>query len=501
MKSSSDELNRKWPHIRLASMKAELRKRQTMAFAGYKPYAKQKLFHHSGKKSRERLLMAGNQLGKTRAASFEVAMHLTGQYPKWWRGRRFNRPIHAWASSLTSEATRDNPQRALLGESNSVLALPRGVEPRGGGLDVGTLAALPLGTVLTTTRAGSSAPGALDSIQVAHKSGGVSVLSFKSYSQGREKWQGPKLDLVWFDEEPPIDIYLEGLTRTNASGGMVMMTFTPLLGYSDVVQRFWDAKLGGAKSNTDLCVVHMTIDEVKHINWRVKKRIIASYPEYERDARTKGLPSMGSGRIFTTDEAKLKVKRFPIPDHWLTLGGIDFGWDHPTAAVKLAWDRDADHVYVVEAYRKAKQTPSVHAETIKGWGAALQIAWPHDGLQHDKGSGRSLAEVYSGVGLKMLPEHARMETGGNSLEASLMAWIERIDAGRFSVFENLELWFEEYRTYHRKEGKIVAIRDDLMSATRYALMSLRFGRLHRDVNGGEPRVGTVTLDEFDPLAW
>ena len=411
MQTLNAGLDRNWNNLRLVSMMVEWQRRQTHALAGYKPYPKQKLFHQAGKKSRERLLMAGNQLGKTRAASYELAMHLTGLYPKWWRGRKFDRPIHAWASSLTSEATRDNPQRVLLGESNSVVSVSHGAN---GGANGG---ALPLGVALSTTRSGGSAPGALDSLKIAHVSGGISTLNFKSYSQGREKWQGPKLDLVWFDEEPPIDIYLEGLTRTNASGGMVMMTFTPLLGYSDVVQRFWDAKLGTVKekANIDLTVVHMTIDEVKHISWRMKKRIIASYPEYERDARTKGLPSMGSGRIFTTDEGKLRVKRFPIPDHWLTIGGIDFGWDHPTAAVKLAWNRDEDHVYLIEAYRKSKQTPSVHAEVIKGWGRNLQISWPHDGLQHDKGSGRSLAEVYSGVGLKMLPEHAKMETGGNSL--------------------------------------------------------------------------------------
>jgi phage terminase large subunit-like protein len=40
---------------------------------------------------------------------------------------------------------------------------------------------------------------------------------------------------VWFDEEPPPDIYSEGLTRTNATGGITMITFTPLLGMSEVV--------------------------------------------------------------------------------------------------------------------------------------------------------------------------------------------------------------------------------------------------------------------------
>jgi phage terminase large subunit-like protein len=73
---------------------------------------------------------------------------------------------------------------------------------------------------------------------VRHVTGGNSTLGFKSYDQGRERWQGETLDFVWFDEEPPLDVYMEGLTRTNATGGMVYMTFTPLLGMSDVVMMF-----------------------------------------------------------------------------------------------------------------------------------------------------------------------------------------------------------------------------------------------------------------------
>ncbi len=182
---------------------------------------------------RERLLMAGNQLGKTTCAGFEVAMHLSGHYPKWWRGKRFDAPINAWAASVTGEATRDNPQRVLIGRLAK--AAPEN-QPRQAALERHWL------REVTRVPGGS---GALDQVMVQHRTGGLSCLGFKSYAQGREKWQGPSLDLVWFDEEPPEDIYMEGLTRTNATGGIVMLTFTPLKGYSSVVQRF----LGDAKTD------------------------------------------------------------------------------------------------------------------------------------------------------------------------------------------------------------------------------------------------------------
>ena len=167
--------------------------------------------------------MAGNQLGKTYCGAAEMAIHLTGRYPEWWRGRKFHHPIRAWAGSTGFEATRDGVQRLLVGE-------PKNEELWGTG-------AIPGEALLSTSRA-SGVPNGLNGVTVKHVSGEKSILGFKSYDQGREKWQGETLDLVWFDEEPAMDIYMEGLTRTNATGGMVYLTFTPLKGMSAVVEMF-----------------------------------------------------------------------------------------------------------------------------------------------------------------------------------------------------------------------------------------------------------------------
>ncbi len=189
----------------------------------YKPYAKQEEFHAAGLSHRERLLMAGNQLGKTFSGAAELAYHLTGKYPPWWRGRVFDRPIRSWAGSKTGEVTRDGVQRLLVGEPKDRASWGSGMIP---------------GDAIQGASSRMGVADAIDSILVKHVSGDNSTLGFKSYDQGREKWQGETLDVVWFDEEPPMDIYMEGLTRTNATGGMVYLTFTPLLGMSDVVHMF-----------------------------------------------------------------------------------------------------------------------------------------------------------------------------------------------------------------------------------------------------------------------
>lgn len=438
-----------------AELAAEISRRQrTSRLRFYKPYPKQREFHAAGLTHRERLFVAGNQLGKTLAGAAEMSMHLTGEYPDWWQGRRFADPIMALSGSESTELTRDGVQRLLVGP-------PDREEEWGTGF-------IPQAAIADRARR-QGVPNTLDSVTVRHISGGLSTLSFKSYDQGRTKWQAATVDFVWFDEEPPEDVYFEGITRTNATGGSIMVTFTPLKGMSKVVQRFM------MEQSEDRAVTTMTIDDAEHYTPEERAKIIASYPPHEREARTKGIPTLGSGRVFPVPEETITVEAFSIPPHWLRIGAMDFGWDHPFAAVELAWDRDVDVIYVTKAYRQKEATPVIHAAALKPWGD-LPWAWPHDGLQHDKGSGEQLATQYRAQGLDMLPERATFEDGTNGVEAGVMDMLDRMQSGRWKVFSHLVDWFEEFRLYHRKDGLIVKLQDDLMSASRYALMMKRFAR-------------------------
>jgi hypothetical protein len=224
-------------------------------------------------------------------------------------------------------------------------------------------------------------------------------------------------------------------------------------------------------------VTAMTIDDVDHYTDEQKEQIIASYPEHEREARAKGIPTMGSGRVFPVPEETISVPDQAIPSHWAQINGLDFGWDHPFAAVNIAWDRDWDRVYVTKVYRKKEATPVIHAASVKPWGAWIPCAWPHDGYQHDKGSGMQLADQYRRQGLNMLDEHATHAEGGFGTEAGVMEMLDRMQTDRLKVFESLKDWFEEFRLYHRQDGKIVKERDDLMSATRIGVMMLRFASI------------------------
>lgn len=220
-------------------------------------------------------------------------------------------------------------------------------------------------------------------------------------------------------------------------------------------------------------VTSMTIDDAEHYTPERRAEIIAAYLPHEREARANGVPIFGSGRVFPVLEESLRVDPFPLPPHWPQINGLDFGWDHPFAAVNCAWDRDADVFYIAKEYRQREATPIIHAAAIKPWGEWIPCSWPHDGLQKDKGSGEELARQYSDQGLAMLPERATFEDGGFGVEAGIMDMLDRMQTGRWKVFSTCGAWFGEYRLYHREDGLIVKEGDDLMAASRYALMMKR----------------------------
>ena len=456
----------------------------------YAPYPKQAVFHAAGALFRERMLSAGNQLGKTYAAAAEVAMHLTGRYPDWWDGIRFNRPVRWIVGSESGELTRNGAQRLLIGPPEQEENWGSGYVPR---------------DAIKGHHRRQGVANALDSVSVAHISGGTSTLLFKSYDQGRTKWQADTADGVWLDEEPPDDVYSEAMTRTNTTQGPVMLTFTPLKGMSTIVARFLKppADDNGAKART---VVKMTIHEALHYTPEQRETIINSYPPHEREARAMGEPMLGSGRVFAIDESRIKYeaeKYHPFPNWFAHIAGIDFGWDHPTAVAWLAWDRETDIAYLYDVYRQAEATPIVHAAVIRKRGDWIPVAWPHDGLQHDKGSGIQLAQQYRDLGTPMLDERATFEDGSNGLEAGVHEMLIRFETGRLRVASHLTEFWEEFRMYHRKDGKLIKERDDILAAVRYALMMLRFARPNtRQHDSFEPGAETVHYaghdESFEP---
>ncbi len=445
---------------------------ETDQLSAYDPYSYQRNFHSArdmeGDLSFQRALMAANKIGKTACGALEMACHTTGHYPDWWDGHRTTKPVQAWAGGETNELTRDLVQLELLGEPGDREAYGTGAIP---------LEFLPewkkSNQYPEGARRKSGVPLALDMIPVKHKSGGWSRIEFKGYDAGKTKWMGKAKDVIWLDEEPPIDIYNQCL-RAMLLGGFLYMTFTPEHGVSAVVVKFMNELKPG------MALYQAGWDDARHSDGRthltptVKKQIYDAMSPHERDMRSKGIPVLGSGLVFPVSQESISTPHFDIPPHWPRICGIDFGFDHPAAGAWLALDRSTDTVYVYDCYRLAGAVPAIHASAIKSRGQWIPVAWPHDGSVREKGSGDALAELYRDEGVNMLGGHFENPEGGNSVEPGIMVMLQRMQTGRFKVFENQLDWFQECRTYHRKDGQIIKVGEDIMSATRYACQSLRY---------------------------
>ena len=185
-------------------------------------YPKHLQFFKAGATEMERAAIAANRVGKTRGiGAYEVTCHLTGDYPEWWEGRRFEHPIECWAAGDTSETTRDIVQDALFGPVSAI----------GTGM-------IPQASIVGDPTRRMGVANAFDTAQIRHKSGGTSLIGLKSYDQGRKKFQGTAKHVIWLDEEPPEDVYDECLIRLMTTNGLMIGTFTPLSGLSNVVLRY-----------------------------------------------------------------------------------------------------------------------------------------------------------------------------------------------------------------------------------------------------------------------
>ncbi len=443
----------------------------------YKPYPKQMEFANLGAKYPERMLHAGNQTGKSDIGGFETACHLTGNYPSWWKGLRFDQntgPCDTWVGGTSGEAYRDGAQFKLFG--------PAGIA------DLFGTGFIPKSAILGDPTSSRSATHAIDTAHIRHISGGVSSLGFKTYKQDRTDWQGPTRKFIWFDEEPPEAIYAEGLARLAATGGSHILTFTPLFGYSEVVKRFLECPPEFANRRIAL---QMRVTDAAHMTPE-KIAALKSYPKNEWAARIDGDPHMSGGRVFDTPDdmimepgwnLSLAGDGLPIPGFWRFIWGIDFGIDHPFAAVLLAIDPEIDCGHVLYAMKMSDQLVLQHADAMKRIAVNVPVAWPHDGHVRDRQSGEQMAEIYKKHGLNMLPDHAQYENGSYSTEAGIMDLDTYMHAGRFRVSANLPDWFSEYRLYHRKKNdttgavELVKKNDDIMSATRIAWMQRRSARV------------------------
>jgi len=448
-------------------------------FVFYTPNPKQANFHKAGEEAIERLFLAGNRTGKTYCGCIEDAIHLTGVYPDWWEGHKFNHPIVAWVASENYEITRNVLQFKLIGGYS-----------QNGAKTVGLIHS----SLIFKKAMLSGVNGAVDYVHIKHSSGGFSSLYFKSYKQGREKFQGARCHLIHLDEEPPKDVYTECAMRLSdvdgVGQGRLILTMTPLKGYTEMMSYFLEQRTEKLKTDDVQSVeelanqekyevvrttpettingkyyIQATWDDNLHLSEDTKKQLRATLKPYELEAREKGIPSVGSGLVYQVQESEFLIEPIDIKPHWACVFGMYVGFFAPTAVVFLAHDKDNDTLYVYKEYSVSEKTAAQHAYSLKlmgcDWIRGVCDPAVNQGSQRD---GERLIDDYAKAGLKL-------EKGRYAKEVAVDSVLERIRTGKFKVFNTCRKFMEEWRGYSRDDkGKIMKGRDHLMNALEFAML-------------------------------
>jgi phage terminase large subunit-like protein len=435
-------------------------------------------FFELGAQRKTRAFIAGNRVGKTLAGGFEITSHLIGRYPDWWPGHRFNRKISAWVAGDTMETTRDIIQARLLGRKSE----------EGSGI-------IPADRIVHIQYRPNTG-GAADYADIKTDHGGLSRLGFKSYDQGRRTFQGTEQDAIWLDEEPPDEgIRSECTMRLMTTSGLLLETFTPLKGLTPIILRYLgDVSLDGADIGDrtfitiDRACVMAGWDDAPHLSDEEKARQLSECEPHLKVARSKGIPSLGSGAIYPIPEEAITVDDFPIPEHFPRAYGLDVGWN-ATAAAWGAWDIEPEIpvLYVTGVYKRGQAEPAIHAAAIKSRGAWIPGVIDPASRGRSQKDGETLIDEYVAAGLKVSPAI-------NAVEAGIHAVYTGLSEGSIKVFRSCQEFFSEYRIYRRDEkGKIVKQNDHVMDAVRYLRMS------GRDVAAARPttRASVVTR----PTGW
>lgn len=447
----------------------------------YVPFKYQKKFHHLDTWAHG--LIAGNRSGKSYSASNEVAMHLTGNYPDWWEGHRFENAPMVYVAGEDWTQNAEAMQTALFGTSDvkDKEAVGTGSIPRDN---------IDFTTIRSNIRN-------IVTVKIKHTSGRLSTCTFKVYSQGRQAMQGFAADVLWVDEQPPDEIVSELVTRTaqppTGESALVIATFTPLEGKSLLYLNFIEAPPEIAEHYGCVTVGWDDVPEyhadgTEMLTKKTRAQLLSTYKPWEIEARTKGIATVGAGAVFPfSDYSKFKFSLTDIPIHakWDKIVGIDFGYaTDPTVLMWVAYEGPTDTFYVCsEKTFKNRETPDQYAYHLTNPNAFCPVSWPRDGSTEGRytESQGTAVEVLRDHGVWMLDKpFTNVDKNGkenNHKWPGISSIYQYMQADRFFIEERCFNLLREMQNYHfHNETKKYVGADDHIDALRYAVVALLQGK-------------------------
>lgn len=437
----------------------------------FRPFEHQLKFFATGDHDR-RGILAANRIGKTVSTCYETAMHLTGQYPDWWQGKRFDRPINVMMAGEGWTQVALVLQNEMLGTNDVKIR-----EQIGSG-------AIPRDSIVFDTMRGDGANCL--GVEVRHVSGSNSYLLFANYTQEVRQMQGFKLNLAVFDEQPPDDFFSEIVTRTATTQGQVLCSFTPLKGLNGLVSKFWNREQGYEH-------IRVSWDDVPEYDpWNepfllkeTRLQLERDYLPHERDARRNGVPVMGKGAVF-------QIRNWPT----YKTGDYDFRNSyglHRIIALDLGLVNDKTVISLMYYDPNEQEAWLHHQIVVRGTEEANPVNW----IQHlmrpevfgtpivlppDAGTtGRytmsplSIRQLFEEYELNVYPEpiHNPPDSEGrttNHKSYGINTMRQMLELGTLHVNENCVEFLREAQNYYVNEKGKFSDPDDCIDSARYALL-------------------------------
>ncbi len=234
-------------------------------------------------------------------------------------------------------------------------------------------------------------------------------------------------------------------------------------------------------------------DECGHLDEHEKEELFKALPPHQRDARSKGIPALGSGAIYPIPESEVVVRAFTIPHHYKHVYGLDVGWNN-TAAAFFAIDPDSGIKYLVGEYKRGQAEPSIHAAAIhqRARGKDKPGVIDPAARGRSQADGTQLLQLYRQLGLNVCP-------ADNSVESGIYEVWQALSLGQFKIFDTCTEFLAEYRLYRRDEkGKVVKDCDHLQDCVRYVFNS-GINLAAYDIKGGGKEADPYKVGRFKQL--
>ena len=453
----------------------------------FRPFDHQKRFFATCNADR-RGILAANRIGKTVSTCYETAMHLTGQYPEWWTGKRYTKPITAMVAGEGWQQVAMVLQQELLGSQDVKITD-----------NIGT-GAVPRDCIVfeTMRNDGANCLG----VEVRHSSGGNSYLVFANYTQEVRQMQGFKLNLAVFDEQPPDDFFSEIVTRTATTQGQVLCSFTPLKGLNGLVSKFWHQEEGYEH-------IRVSWDDVPEYDpWgepfllnETRLQLERDYLPHERDARRNGVPVMGKGAVFqlrSWPTYKSGQYDFRNTSGIQRIIALDLGLVNDKTVITLMYwhpeDQEAwlHHQIVVKGQEEANPMNYInHLMRPEVFGTPIVLPADANTQGRYTMSSQSIRELFEGYELNVHPDAIMnppddqgRRTNHKSFGINRMR--QMLELGTLHVNENCVEFLREAQNYYVDNHGRFSDPDDCIDSARYALIGCLQG-LAENWDGRSPK--------------